>query len=223
MKRRQLIAAALCLIMLTTVGAGIVAAKQTGNPRHAGASPIYTYDVGATDSHGTGKLMIDVKQGRFVFNGKEFTPDKTYALFDTTTSRGIHVLATGKATSSGNIHLAGTWEKDAVLPSASNVGASAGIIMLQRGSVAIGPLTHFSGPDSTSSTSYYTFESTEYGTFAIDAPPGDTGGAYVNHQATVTVDHFQSITGGAVDILKIYANVVISGDGAQYSTTMRPL
>ncbi|MGZ4904668.1 MAG: hypothetical protein ACXV5I_07635, partial [Halobacteriota archaeon] len=72
MKRMTLIAVALCLIMITTVGAGVVTAKQDENPSQAGASSIFFFDVKATDDHGAGKFMINVKEGKFVFNGKGF-------------------------------------------------------------------------------------------------------------------------------------------------------
>ncbi len=124
MKRMTLIAVTLCLIMLTTVGAGVVAAKQTENPRHAGASSIYFYNVPAADTYGPGTLKIDVKHHTFVFNGKGFTPDMTYTLVDRTTGSGIHVLGTAKSTAAGNLHLAGTWEKGAALPGASDIGVT---------------------------------------------------------------------------------------------------
>ncbi len=113
MKRLQLIAAALCLVMLLTVGAGVVAA-QGENLRHAGESSIYFYDVKATETHGTGTLKIDTAKHTFVFNGKDFTPDAMIELkAKATDSTDYVVFATGKATPSGNLHIAGTWEKDA--------------------------------------------------------------------------------------------------------------
>ncbi|MGZ4904429.1 MAG: hypothetical protein ACXV5I_06415 [Halobacteriota archaeon] len=117
MKRMQLIAAVLCLIMITTVGAGVVAAKQTENPHQAGSSSIYLYDVAATDAHGKGKLQINLAKHTFVFNGQGFTPSAQIELKARAAgSTDYVVFATGKATPSGNLHIAGTWAKDAPLP-----------------------------------------------------------------------------------------------------------
>ncbi len=121
MKRMQLIAAALCLVMITTIGAGVVAAKQTENPSQAGASQIYFYEVAATSTHGTGKLMIDTAKHTFVFNGKKFTPDAMIELKARAEDGSDKVFATGKATPSGNLHIAGTWDKD-VVPAAVTAG-----------------------------------------------------------------------------------------------------
>ncbi|MGZ4925386.1 MAG: hypothetical protein ACXV4B_02920 [Halobacteriota archaeon] len=113
MKRMTLIAAALCLIMLTTVGAGVVAAQQE-NLRQAGASHIYFYDVAPNDTHGTGKLQINVDKHTFEFNGQGFTPSAMIELkAKAAGSTDYVVFATGKTTPSGNLHIAGTWEKDA--------------------------------------------------------------------------------------------------------------
>ncbi len=117
MKRMTLIAVTLCLIMLTTVGAGVVAAKQTESPRHAGASSIYFFDVPATDTHGSGRLMIDVKHGTFLFNGKGFDPAKAYYLqYKLGSLPGIHTFASAAATPSGSLHITGTWVKGSETP-----------------------------------------------------------------------------------------------------------
>ena len=111
MKRMQLIAAALCLVMITTLGAGVVAAQQTENPSQAGKSSIYFYDVAPTDTHGEGKLMVDVNRHTFVFNGQDFEPSAPIALRARAAGSDDYVIfATGKATPSGNLHIAGTWE-----------------------------------------------------------------------------------------------------------------
>jgi hypothetical protein len=116
MKRMQLIAAALCLVMIATIGAGVVVAKQTENPRQSGESSIYFYDVAPTDTNGTGKLQIDVAKHTFVFNGKDFTPDAMIELKAKAEDGSDNVFATGKATPSGNLHIAGEWEAGAALP-----------------------------------------------------------------------------------------------------------
>ncbi|MGZ4881375.1 MAG: hypothetical protein ACXV7G_09955, partial [Halobacteriota archaeon] len=111
MNRIQLIAAALCLVMLATVGAGVVAAQQE-NLRQAGASHIYFYDVApAPDgTHGKGKLQIDVEKHTFVFNGQGFDPSAQIALrARAADSADLRVFASGKATPSGNLHVEGSW------------------------------------------------------------------------------------------------------------------
>ncbi|MGZ4861572.1 MAG: hypothetical protein ACXV2E_02105, partial [Halobacteriota archaeon] len=113
MKRIQLIAAALCLIMIATVGTGVVAAKQTENPHQAGKSSIYFFDVKAADTHGLGKLMINVKEGKFVLNGKGFDSVKTYYLRYTVAGiSGVHTFASVTATRSGTLHAEGIWATD---------------------------------------------------------------------------------------------------------------
>ncbi|MGZ4864512.1 MAG: hypothetical protein ACXV5H_04725 [Halobacteriota archaeon] len=111
MKRMTLIAATLCLVLLATVGAGLVTAKQQANPRQAGSSSVYFYDVAATDTHGTGKLIVNVDKHTFEFNGQGFDPSVQIALRARAAgSTDYIVFATGKATPSGNLHIAGTWE-----------------------------------------------------------------------------------------------------------------
>ena len=109
MKRNTLIAVVLCLIMITTAGAGTASAKKE-NPRQADESSIYFYDVEATDTHGKGKLVIDVKHHTFVFIGQDFEPSGQIAL--RTGDADSDIFATGKATPSGNLHISGTWEEE---------------------------------------------------------------------------------------------------------------
>ncbi|MGZ4847077.1 MAG: hypothetical protein ACXV2B_06185 [Halobacteriota archaeon] len=123
MKRMTLIAVALCLMMITTVGAGVVAAKQDENPRQAGSSHVYFYDVTATDAHGAGKLQINVDKHTFVFNGKGFTPSQQIMLkARAAVSSDYVIFATGKTTPSGNLHIAGTWEAAAAPVEVTAVG-----------------------------------------------------------------------------------------------------
>ncbi|MGZ4919115.1 MAG: hypothetical protein ACXV6L_02810 [Halobacteriota archaeon] len=175
MKQMTLIAVALCIIMLVTVGAGVVTAKQEANPRQAGESSVYFFDVAASDTHGSGKLIINVKQHTFIFNGKGFTPDTLYALQYRTASSGIHVFASGKATPSGNLHVAGTWAKDAALPTTSDFGVSATPATYDPGT-----LYYIPPPPGTTQEARYLFDS-DFGsyyflTFAGTAPsPVDFG------------------------------------------------
>ncbi len=102
------VAVVLCLMIATT---GAAAAKQDENPSQAGKSSIYFYDVAASNTHGKGKLMIDVDEHTFVFNGQGFDPAVQVALRARAEGSPDYVLfATGKATPSGNLHIAGTWE-----------------------------------------------------------------------------------------------------------------
>ena len=113
MKRNTLIAVVLCLMMITTAGAGGNSAKQD-NPRQAGKSSVYFYDVDATDTHGSGQLVIDVDKHTFVFIGKDFMP-YLQILLEAKEAGGTDyaVFASGQVTPSGNVHIAGTWESEA--------------------------------------------------------------------------------------------------------------
>ncbi|MGZ4928214.1 MAG: hypothetical protein ACXV76_08030 [Halobacteriota archaeon] len=113
MKRMQLIAAALCLMMITTVGAGAVAAKQTENPRQAGASQVYIYNLAPADGHGKGILKIDTKQNTYLFNGQGFAPSQVYILEAKTASGDAYVFGSMKSTAAGNAHAAGKWSATA--------------------------------------------------------------------------------------------------------------
>ncbi len=102
------VAVVLCLMIAT---AGAATATQDENPSQAGKSSIYFYDVAASNTHGKGKLMIDVDEHTFVFNGQGFDPSAQIALRARVEGSTEYVqFATGKATPSGNLHMAGTWE-----------------------------------------------------------------------------------------------------------------
>jgi hypothetical protein len=102
----------LSLMMMTTSAAGGNTVTQE-NPRQAGKSSIYFYDVERTDTHGSGQLVIDMDKHTFVFIGKDFVPSSHIALrARAVDSTGYVVFASGKATPSGNLHIAGTWEAD---------------------------------------------------------------------------------------------------------------
>jgi len=115
MKRNTLIAVALCLMMIATVGASAASAKQDENPRQAGKSSIYFLDLDATDEDdGYGRLKIDTDKHTFVFNGQNFRPLQ-YVYLQFKADEDSSVTASGRSTPSGNLHIAGTWELD-VLP-----------------------------------------------------------------------------------------------------------
>jgi len=59
-------------------------------------------------------LKIDTDKHTFVFNGQDFRPLQ-YVYLQFKTDEDSSVIASGRSTSSGNLHIAGTWELD-VLP-----------------------------------------------------------------------------------------------------------
>ena len=105
----------LALLIMSTLGAGAVAAKEDENPGQAGISSVYFYDVAASDTHGTGKLQINVDKHTFVFNGQGFMPSARIELKARAAGSDDYVMfARGKVTPSGNLHIAGTWKADSV-------------------------------------------------------------------------------------------------------------
>ena len=112
MKRMTLITV-FVLLLISTLGVGAVAAKEDENPSQAGISSIYFYDVAASDTHGTGKLQINVDEHTFVFNGQGFIPSARIDLKARSAGSDDYIIfARGKVTPSGNLHIAGTWEAD---------------------------------------------------------------------------------------------------------------
>ncbi|MHB8108630.1 MAG: hypothetical protein ACYDHW_01195 [Syntrophorhabdaceae bacterium] len=98
------------IMLVAIVGMGAATAKQQENPSRAGNSSIYFYDVLASDTHGKGKLVIDVDKHTFVFNGQGFEPSAQIALrARAADSTDYFRFATGKANTAGNLHIAGTW------------------------------------------------------------------------------------------------------------------
>jgi len=103
------------LLMIATGVVGAATPKSEQKLRQAGGSSVYFYDVASSDTHGTGKLMLDVKQRRFVFNGQDFIPLAEIALRARAEDSSEYVIfATGKVTPSGNLHIAGSWEAGVV-------------------------------------------------------------------------------------------------------------
>ncbi len=111
LKRNTEVGVALWLMMMATVGTGAVNAKEDQNPSQAGQSSIYFYDVAASDTHGEGKLQIDVDKHTFVFNGQGFEPSAQITLrARAADSDAYDLFAIGKTTPSGNLQLSGNWK-----------------------------------------------------------------------------------------------------------------
>jgi hypothetical protein len=101
------------LMMIAPAVAGAAPAQQDQNPRQAGESSIYFYDVAPTDAHGQGRLQINLDKHTFEFNGQGFDPTAHISLRVRAEGSNEFVrLAAGKVTPSGNLHFAGTWEAD---------------------------------------------------------------------------------------------------------------
>jgi hypothetical protein len=120
MKRNTVIAIVLCLMMITTAGASGTSAKQE-NPRQAGNSSIYFYDVEVPDGIGYGRLVIDTAKKTFTFIGQDF-PHGQHIRIKVDTESEDHLIAEGKSTKSGNLHIKGEWE--GTLPKPGTVSAS---------------------------------------------------------------------------------------------------
>lgn len=113
MKRLLLLVLCFCLVAASAqAGASGNSAKKE-NPRQAGKSSIYFYDVESKspDSNGYGRLVIDTAKKTFVFIGQDFTPYQEIRL-QYKTDGDFAVFAKGRSTPSGNLHIAGTWEGD---------------------------------------------------------------------------------------------------------------
>ncbi len=80
MKRMALIAIVLCALMLGTLGAGVVAAKQEKAPTPADAKH---FDVTLNDKV-VGKLILNIRQLTYTFNGHGLDPGETYYLLSKT-------------------------------------------------------------------------------------------------------------------------------------------
>lgn len=110
-------------------GASGKSGKQE-NPRQAGKSSIYFYDVECQSNpnpdcivcgpcSGYGTFVIDTAKKTFNFIGHDYTP-----------LQNVHVkigslgfIAKGKVTKSGNVHIQGEWE-DNIVPEPESVGHS---------------------------------------------------------------------------------------------------
>jgi hypothetical protein len=102
------------LLMIATVGRGAVNPNDAQGLSQAGQSSIYFYDVTASQTHGKGKLQINVDKRTFEFNGQGFEPSAQIGLrAKAAGSTEFVVFGWGKATESGNLHISGTWQAGA--------------------------------------------------------------------------------------------------------------
>ena len=120
MKRNTLITVVLCLMMITTSEAGAKSAKHDENPRQAGKSSIYFYDVESKEGSGYGRLVINADKKTFTFIGQDFLPSQ-HVYIKVDTEGQFQLIADGKSTKSGNLHIQGEWE--GVPPKPESVGA----------------------------------------------------------------------------------------------------
>lgn len=107
MKRMTLIAIILCALMLGTVGAGVVTAKQEVNAPQKGKSPIYQFDVKNVAGAVVGKLTINTKQATYVFNANGLTAGTTYSLECVLPACNI---GSAEAAADGTMHMQGPWD-----------------------------------------------------------------------------------------------------------------
>jgi len=112
MKRNTVIAVVLCLMMITTAGAGAASAKQDENPRQAGKSSIYFYDVESIDDNGYGRLVINMekKTPSYVLRADGLTPNTNYMFwYQGATAEDLYLLGSHVTTKSGRLSMHGTF------------------------------------------------------------------------------------------------------------------
>ena len=111
---KKLFLMVLCFFLVAAsaqAGAGGNSGKQE-NPRQAGKSSIYFYDVeckSVGDNNGYGRLVINTEKKTFMFIGQDFTPMQ-HVHIKVTTGNHVEILAQGKSTKTGNLHIQGQWE-----------------------------------------------------------------------------------------------------------------
>lgn len=104
-------------LIVASIGAGIVFAKQAEDANQAGKSPIYKFNVKMLGGENIGKLIVDTEHQTFVFNGKGPIPERKYFLISTLTWR---CLGSAYANKAGNIHMNGTLNPSVGYPTEKN-------------------------------------------------------------------------------------------------------
>jgi hypothetical protein len=111
------------MLLMLTFGTSNAAQPVKENPRQAGKSSIYFYDVECKSpvSNGYGRLVINAAKKTFTFIGQDFIPNQQVHIKVDTASK-VEIIAQGKSTKTGNLHIQGEWE-GTVLPEEGTVGA----------------------------------------------------------------------------------------------------
>ncbi len=122
--KRTLTIATLCVLLLATIGTTAAVAEQKEK------SSVYHFDIKASDSHGPGKLTINLNKHTFVFTGKGFRPDTRYWLWCEALD---HAFGSVVANSAGNVNFQGTWPQS--IPTVPATTAFALIPSLPTGSM----------------------------------------------------------------------------------------
>ncbi len=105
MKRTALIAVVLCALMLGTLGAGVVAAKQDVQA----PTPADTKHFDVTlDGKVVGKLIVNTKQLTYTFNGHGLDARATYYL---SCSAFLHGVDSAIASDAGTVRMEGSCEQ----------------------------------------------------------------------------------------------------------------
>ncbi|MGZ7115606.1 MAG: hypothetical protein ACXVI0_11235 [Halobacteriota archaeon] len=109
MKRTTLIAVALCLILITTVGAGVVSAKPETTASQKGASLVYQCAV-TNNGKIVGKLIINAasKTPTYTFVGHGLKANTRHILQYTTAS-GTHTVGVAITNKAGVLAIHGTF------------------------------------------------------------------------------------------------------------------
>jgi len=113
----------LCFFLVVAfahAGGGGISAEQK-NFIQAGKSKIYFYDVEVPDGNGYGRLVINADKKTFNFIGQDFLPNQ-YVHIRVDTESEFHLIAEGRSTKSGNLHIQGEWE--GAPPKPGTVGAA---------------------------------------------------------------------------------------------------
>lgn len=104
MKRIALVVVTLCLLSLTILGTGVVAAQMGINGPQTDIPPVPQFDVTLQGGEVVGKLIINTNAEMFVFNGARLEPGVEYFLVSMATKR---VIGSAEATTGGTVQIRG--------------------------------------------------------------------------------------------------------------------
>ncbi len=182
MKRMALIAVALCVIVLTTVGAGAVAAKQGQSP----PGKVKQFDVTYNDNV-VGKLSINTNTWKYVLNARGLPSDTLYYLYLLGMFPYIDQATTNE---NGDLHMQGVWA-----PQLNGVTADTGPSYILSPTLLVGQLGTITGPiyASTYGTGSKIVLGATVGTMTLNTETG-AWSATINGPVTLTTpgdDHIQ--------------------------------